>query len=468
MKFAQKLGCAMMLVLAVSFSAGGCALLYGDFADRLAEADAQNQAQHSLACYAVESEILSLYSLGDAVTGDALAAEVEELTGTAPEGSTFALWYQDRLVCGQLPGEVQPMEMESSQIRYVRTGETVSAVYCSDLLDGARLFSVFDVSSLYAARARSPLRFLALEGAVLLCAAVVVVLLSRRMTRPLALLNRASGEIAAGAYDRRTAVPGDDEIAQLSRSFDHMAAAVEDKVAQLELSVRQRDDFMGAFTHELKTPMTSIIGYADMLRSMHCDPDEQKEAAGAIFHEAKRLESLSRKLLQLLRLSDEELTLTPVSLDGVLRTVHRSMAPVCRAAGITLRMPGEEGLAVRGAADLLTDLRCNLIQNSVKASREGQIVEVICRRQKSGSILLGVADAGIGIPAEAVSRVTEPLYMVDKSRARKSGGSGLGLALCSSIAQAHGTELRIRSREGRGTCITVTLTPCPPQGGDNP
>src|SRR5699024_676139 len=110
---------------------------------------------------------------------------------------------------------------------------------------------------------------------VLLCAAVVVVLLSRRMTRPLALLNRASGEIAAGAYDRRTAVPGDDEIAQLSRSFDHMAAAVEDKVAQLELSVRQRDDFMGAFTHELKTPMTSIIGYADMLRSMHCDPDEQ-------------------------------------------------------------------------------------------------------------------------------------------------------------------------------------------------
>ena len=95
-------------------------------------------------------------------------------------------------------------------------------------------------------------------------------------------------------------------------------------------------------------------------------------------------------------------------------------------------------------------------------------MEVICRRQKSGSILLGVADAGIGIPAEAVSRVTEPFYMVDKSRARKSGGSGLGLALCSSIAQAHGTELRIRSREGRGTCITVTLPPCPPQGGDNP
>lgn len=467
MKFAQKLGCAMMLVLAVSFSAGGCALLYGDFADRLTEADTQNQAQHSLACYAVESEILSLYSQGDAITGEALAAQVEELSATAPEGSGFALWYQNQMAWGKLPGEIQPADMGSAQIRYIRTGDTVSAVYCSDLLDGARLFSVFDVTSLYDARTRSVLRFLAMEGVVLLCAAVVVVLLSRRMTRPLALLNRASGEITAGAYDHRTAVPGNDEVAQLSRSFDHMAAAVEDKVAQLELSVRQRDDFMGAFTHELKTPMTSIIGYADMLRSIQCDPDEQKEAANAIFHEAKRLESLSRKLLQLLHLSDEELTLGPVSLEKVVAAAGDMMAPVCRRAGVTLRLPQKTGFTVQGDADLLIDLLCNLTQNAVKASHEGQVVEILCRPRKDG-ILLGVADAGIGIPAEAVSRVTEPFYMVDKSRARKSGGSGLGLALCSSIARAHGTELNIQSREGRGTCVTVTLTPAPSQGGDTP
>ena len=466
MKFAQKLGCAMMLVLAASFSAGGCALLYGDFADRLAEADTQNQAQHSLACYAVESEILSLYSQGDAITGEALAAQVEELSSTAPEGSAFALWYQNQMVWGELPGEVRPTDMSSSQIRYIRTGDTVSALYCSDLLDGARLFSVFDVTSLYDARTRSVLRFLAMEGVVLVCSAVVVALLSRRMTRPLALLNQASGEIAAGAYDRRTAVPGNDEIAQLSRSFDHMAAAVEDKVAQLELSVQQRDDFMGAFTHELKTPMTSIIGYADMLRSVHCDPDEQKEAAGAIFHEAKRLESLSRKLLQLLHLSDEELTLAPVSLEPVVAAAADMMAPVCRKAGVTLRLPPKTGYTVRGDADLLVDLLCNLTQNAVKASHEGQVVEILCRPRKDGSLQLGVADAGIGIPAEAVSRVTEPFYMVDKSRARKSGGSGLGLALCSSIARAHGTELNIQSREGRGTCVTVTLTLS--QGGDTP
>ena len=468
MKFAQKLGCAMVLVLAVSFSAGGCALLYGDFADRLAEADTQNQAQHSLACYAVESEILSLYSLGDAITGEDLAAQVEELSSTAPEGSAFALWYQNEMVWGELPGDILPADMGSSQLRYIRTGDTVSAVYCTDLLDGARLFSVFDVTSLYDARTRSLLRFLTMEGVVLLCSAGAAARRRRRMTRPLALLNQVSGEIAAGAYDRRTAVPGNDEVAQLSRSFDHMAAAVEDKVAQLELSVQQRDDFMGAFTHELKTPMTSIIGYADMLRSVQCDPDEQKEAANAIFHEAKRLESLSRKLLQLLHLSDEALTLGPVELERVLAAAEKLMTPVCRKAGVTLRMPALRTFTVRGDADLLIDLLCNLTQNAVKASHEGQIVEILCRPRRDGAILLGVADAGIGIPAQAVSRVTEPFYMVDKSRARKSGGSGLGLALCSSIARAHGTELRIQSREGRGTCVTVTLNSIPSQGGDTP
>ena len=80
-----------------------------------------------------------------------------------------------------------------------------------------------------------------------------------------------------------------DELEILSQGFDQMAGAVQDKVEALELSVQQRDDFVGAFTHELKTPMTGIIGYADLLRSMQPDPEEQREAAGAIFHEAQRL-----------------------------------------------------------------------------------------------------------------------------------------------------------------------------------
>lgn len=135
-------------------------------------------------------------------------------------------------------------------------------------------------------------------------AAVVVWLVSRRLTHPLTVLTAASARIAAGDYALRTRMHTGDELEILSQGFDQMAGAVQDKVEALELSVQQRDDFVGAFTHELKTPMTGIIGYADLLRSMQPDPEEQREAAGAIFHEAQRLEALSGKLLQLMGLGE--------------------------------------------------------------------------------------------------------------------------------------------------------------------
>ena len=459
MKFAAKLSCVMMLVLAVSLSAGGCMLLYGDFSDRLAETSSQNQVQHGLLCYTLEGELLTLYSQGDAVTDAALLAAGEQVAAAAPDNCAIGVWQiGGGAVYSDLPQNFSADAMQSGQLLYYRDGGTVYAVYCTDLLGDARLLTAFDVTELYLARSRSVGRFLVMEFVVLLGAALVTVVLSRRITRPLALLTRASGEITAGAFDRRTALPGGDEVAQLSRSFDHMAAAVQDKVEQLELSVQQRDDFMGAFTHELKTPMTSIIGYADMLRSMQVDPAEQKEAAGAIFHEAKRLESLSQKLLQLMRLSEEPVALAPTALAPVFAEVARSTLPACHKAGVRLRLPTTRRV-VMADADLLCDLLCNLVTNAVKASRPGQTVRVLSGGAPDGSVVAGVIDSGAGIPPEAVARVVEPFYMVDKSRARKSGGSGIGLALCQRIAQAHGSQLHIRSTLGKGTCVTLTLRP---------
>ena len=459
MKFAAKLSCAMILVLAVSLSAGGCMLLYGDFSDRLAETSTQNEVQHGLLCYTMEGELLTLYSQGDPLTDEALTEAAQQVAAAAPESCTIAVWNLDGdAAYSDLPGEFSADTLSGGQVQYYQQQNNVYAVYCTDLLGDVRLLSAFDVTPLYQARGRSVARFLTMECVVLLGAALVTVLLSRRMTRPLAMLNRASGEIAAGAYDQRTGLPGSDEVAQLSRSFDNMAAAVQDKVEALELSVQQRDDFMGAFTHELKTPMTSIIGYADMLRSMQLDPDDQHEAAGAIFHEARRLESLSQKLLQLMRLSEESIVLSPAALAPILTEVKRSTLPACRRAGVRLRLPATQRV-VLADADLLCDLLCNLVTNAVKASQPGQTVRVLSGGTPGGQVLVGVIDSGTGIPQEAIDRVVEPFYMVDKSRARKNGGSGLGLALCQRIAEAHGTRLSIRSRLGEGTCVTVLLQP---------
>ena len=111
---------------------------------------------------------------------------------------------------------------------------------------------------------------------------------------------------------------------------------------------------------------------------------------------------------------------------------------------------------MRGDADLLLDLLCNLVQNAAKASAPGTPVLVLCA-QAGDAVTLTVADRGCGIPPELIPRVTEPFYMVDKSRARRQGGSGLGLALCQRIAAAHGSALRIESEPGKGTRVSVTL-----------
>ena len=257
----------------------------------------------------------------------------------------------------------------------------------------------------------------------------------------------AAAEAAENAL-RQLAETGAVPAAWAAEALD-TAETGESYTDDLEADVQRREDFVGAFTHELKTPMTSIIGYADMLHTMQTDPDEQREAAAAIVHEGRRLEALSRKLLALLGLNEEGVELTAVPLPALWPRLHAACPDV------TLRTPAAAP-TVRGDADLLLDLLCNLVQNAAKASAPGAPVLVLCA-QAGDAVTLTVADRGCGIPPELIPRVTEPFYMVDKSRARRQGGSGLGLALCQRIAAAHGSALRIESEPGRGTRVSVTL-----------
>lgn len=386
MRYFQKLLCLLILVLAASFGVGGCVLLYSDFSVQRSRMAAANAAAHAQACTLLQTEILDLQRRGISTGDAALTARV------TAQDVPAALWRGDTLVCATLEG-LQNFPLGDAATVTVRTENSIYAVYASDLQGGLRLVTAYDLTGLYRDRNAALMRFLLLEAAVLAAASAVTALLARRLTRPLAVLTDAGAQIAAGDYARRTDLHTGDEIEALSRSFDKMADAVQEKIADLEADVQRREDFVGAFTHELKTPMTSIIGYADMLHTMQTDPDEQREAA----------------------------------------------APT-----------------VRGDADLLLDLLCNLVQNAAKAGAPGTPVLVLCA-QAGDTVTLTVADRGCGIPPELIPRVTEPFYMVDKSRARRQGGSGLGLALCQRIAAAHGSALRIESEPGRGTRVSVTL-----------
>lgn len=438
MKFAYKMVCLLVLVLSASFGVGGCYLLYSDFSAQLARAEAANADTHRQVCTLLQGEILDRQRRGESLDDAALT---ELLANFA---LPTALWRDGVCIVGS--GELLPDG--TMEVRRLADGG-VQATYASSLQGGLQLATAYDLTDLYRGRDAALRRFLLLEAAVLAAGATVTAVFARRMTRPLRTLTTASAEIADGDYARRTGLHTGDEIETLSSSFDKMADAVQEKITALQADVRQREDFMGAFAHELKTPMTSIIGYADMLRTIQSSPAEQYEAAGAIYHEGRRLEALSGKLLALLGLGEETITLQPTAL--------AALWPRLQAAcpGVPLQLPACDA-AVQADADLLLDLLCNLVGNAVKASEPGQPVEV--RAADNGdTVTLTVADHGCGIPQSEISRVTEPFYMVDKSRARKQGGSGLGLALCKRIAEVHGSDLHIESTPGEGTRVSVIL-----------
>ena len=283
----------------------------------------------------------------------------------------------------------------------------------------------------------------------------VMFVLSYWLTAPIRSLRRAANQLAQGDYSTRAQVMGGDEIGELAGNFNHMADAIEKNVQELEDAARRQEDFTASFVHELKTPLTSIIGYADMLRSRDLGEDMRFKAASYIFSEGKRLENLSLSLMSLQVVGRSETEARPVNMRKLCAEAARISHPAMKAKGLRLSVQAEEG-TLQGDGALLQTLLQNLLDNARKATAAGGQVALTGRKMEEG-YQVTVADQGRGIPAGELDKITEPFYMVDKSRSRAEGGAGLGLALCKRIAELHRGRLQFESKEGQGTMVTVTL-----------
>ena len=234
-----------------------------------------------------------------------------------------------------------------------------------------------------------------------------------------------------------------------------MAARQEANFAALKATMEGQDRFIGSFTHELKTPMTSILGYADLLRRGTLSPEEQANAADYIFSEGKRLERLSLKLLELYLAEHQALSLGPVAPADLLQDLTAHLSPGLARQGIVLTTQWEPGLCLL-EPDLFRSLVLNLIDNSRKAIGAQGTISISCQMTERGCRLT-VQDTGRGMPPEVLSPLTEAFYRVDKSRARAQGGAGLGLALREKIAVLHQGRITFESTLGQGTTVTVSL-----------
>lgn len=313
-----------------------------------------------------------------------------------------------------------------------------------------RYFRIEDITYVWERMGRLTGILVLITAGVLLCTMVCLSLILKKVLNPLQELNVSARRIAEGQYHQRIAAVSRDEIGQLSENFNKMAAAVELRTKSLEESELKKTLFMGNLTHELKTPMTAISGYAQTLLHARLSQEEQKEALSYIYQECGRLERLSRKMMKLLELDrDVELTLTETPIKEIFQAVERSCGELLRQRRMTLKWT-EEGQSFPVERDLMTDAILNLVDNAAKASQDGGRILL-----RAGADFIEVVDFGKGIPKEEQERILEPFYMVDKSRSRKVGGAGLGLALVALIAKAHHCELKIESEVGKGTVIRL-------------
>ena len=289
---------------------------------------------------------------------------------------------------------------------------------------------------------------------MLLCA-VLAYSMALFLTAPLSRLARGAREIGKGNFAFRSRVRSGDEVGSLSRDFDRMAGQIEKNVRELREAVARQERFVGNFTHELKTPMTSVIGYADLLRSRELSDEERREAADYIFREGKRLERLSLKLLDIYAAEQTEGSLSPHSPGRIVEDIADHLGPGLQEREIVLTARCEKGTCMLDP-DLFRSLVLNLVDNAGKALGSRGHIRVTVRMTDAGCRLC-VEDDGPGIPGEAREHLTEAFYRVDKSRSRKQGGAGLGLTLCEKIVKLHGGELSFESEEGRGTKVTAEL-----------
>ena len=226
-------------------------------------------------------------------------------------------------------------------------------------------------------------------------------------------------------------------------------------VTEREQREKLRREFSANVSHELKTPLTSISGFAELMSQGLVPPDKVREFSLDIQKECTRLTNLVEDIIDLSRLEEGggDMTWEDIDLYTLCDDVLQSLEPVAKRQTVTLRLAGES-LQVRGVYQVLREMIYNLCDNAIKYNRSGGSVTVTVARS-AGRASVTVADTGIGIPYEDQSRVFERFYRVDKSHSRAIGGTGLGLSIVKHAAALHGAEIKLQSQPEDGTVITV-------------
>lgn len=356
---------------------------------------------------------------------------------------------------GLSPGERQYLIRDIGSQSYLFIGANM-------LLDNAtyKLSYIRDISAVYNEKASQIGLFYKMNIAITVILAFGLYALIWFLTRSIRSLNKSAQTIAGGDYSQRVTVLSKDEIGVLAQSFNQMAEAVENNIDALEQTAKNRQDFINFLTHELKTPLTSIIGYADFLRTAKYNETVFFKSLNYIYSEGKRLESLSFKLMDLVLVGSKTPDMCYEDVVAVCADIKQAIKPQLEKAGVRLYIKvAPQMLLIE--RDLFMLLCTNLLDNAIKASQPGGCIYLSGYIAKDITTdtpyTLEIRDEGIGIAKADLPKIFEPFVVVDKARSKASHGAGLGLAICAEIVKLHEAQIDITSQLGKGTTVKIAF-----------
>lgn len=403
-------------------------------------------------CRSEQLVIIEAFERDYEISGEADTLALSYVTFYSKEGIYLQFTEGDNVLQSNVPEGCEIPEAGTHNTAEV--GGKKHLFITETMCDGAFTITYAkDISYLDAELRSLSISFMLVSGFASIILALSLYFIQRKLYTPLQKLREATKEISQGDFSARADDSGNDEFAELAEDFNAMSDKINRQMDELKTVAEQKQTMLDNLGHEMRTPLTSIYGAAEYSFRHTLSEEERMQSLLDIMSESKRLQRISKILLDSAFIRENGIQMGKLSAGGLMMKIHNIFLMRASEKRIKLNFTGSD-FEINGDETLLEILIANLTENAVRACRDNGKIE-LGAEEIDGVKTLYVRDNGSGMTKEQIEHIIEPFYRTDKARSRLEGGTGLGLALCKRIAEAHNATLEFESKPNVGTTAYV-------------
>lgn len=458
MKLWQKVYLVTMILFVMLLNVGIYVVFDLTYKKDIATEQKQAEAQYNILTSGLIRSLDTLYQQGD-VTDAKLRLVVERYENYYDDNLYLTLWRGETCVYPKDANSSRNWEQVPGKNQFIISGKDIKKITIQgELYEGNEILYLRyekELTELKEVWDKLQTKYLVISLSFSLALVVFLFVVLRQAMKPIHELTQVVDNMADGDLESRASEQGKDEIAALGRHFNQMAEKIQENMELIQREADAKQEFVDNFAHELKSPLTSIYGFAEYVQKANVSEDEKIQCMGYIMEESKHLLQLSYTLLDMAKIRNEEIHIAEIKLDDIEEKIKKRMNALCIEKGVELNCDSCVQSMYANEV-LLYSLLCNLIQNAIYSCENGGVV-IWGIKEENEKLRIYVKDNGCGMTKEQLKRVKDPFYRVDKARSREEGRTGLGLSLCTRIVEYHKGQLDIKSEINKGTIVNIML-----------